>query len=100
MIFIFGILLIGLSVYSYSLIDPNITFFQMRWWEIFREKLVYFGYYQRDTSWITYLIIVVLLFIFHYFFVKNYRHFNSVKLALITGVILLVSYPLLSHDFL
>ena len=100
MILIFTLTLILLSIYSYVLIDPNITFFQTRWWEIFREKMIYFGYYQRQISWIVYLTLVVLLFAFHYFFVKKYKQFNPLKLALFIGAILLISYPLLSHDFL
>lgn len=96
---IYTLVLILLSIYSYALIDPNITFFQTKWWEIFRERMVYFGYYQREASWIVYLGIVIALFIFHYFFSKRYKQFNPVKLALLVGIILLFSYPLLTHDF-
>ena len=92
--------LLTFSIYSYSLIDPNITFFQTKWWELFREKMVYFGYYQRQTSWLVYLTLVILLFIFHCFFSKKYKQFNPLKLALFIGAILLISYPFLSHDFL
>ncbi|OGK23430.1 hypothetical protein A3A46_03215 [Candidatus Roizmanbacteria bacterium RIFCSPLOWO2_01_FULL_37_13] len=98
-LFLYFIPLFSLSVYSFSLIDPNITFFQTKWWEIFRDKMVYFGYYRREMSWIIYLAIVILLFISHYFFLKRYKQFNPVKLAIIIGTILLFSYPFLSHDF-
>ncbi|OGK09223.1 hypothetical protein A2767_06790 [Candidatus Roizmanbacteria bacterium RIFCSPHIGHO2_01_FULL_35_10] len=99
MILAYLLTLLSLTIYSFSLVDPNITFFQSKWWEVFREKMVYLGYYQRQTSWMLYFFLVVFLFIFHYFFVKKYKKFNPVKLALLIGIILLISYPLLSHDF-
>src|SRR3989344_3731062 len=100
MIIIYAGVLLSLSIYSFALIDPNITFFQTRGWEIFREKLVYFGYYERQNSWVAYFSLVIVLFAFHYFFVKKYKQFNPIRLAIIIGVILLISYPFLSHDFL
>src|SRR3990167_2349505 len=99
MIILYSLLLFILTVYSYALIDPNITFFQTKWWEIFRLRMVELGYYRRDLSWIIYLVIIILLFTFNYFFIKKYKHFDVVKLAIYIGIILLFSYPLLSHDF-
>lgn len=98
-ILLYAISLFSLSVYSFSLIDPNLTFFQTSWWEIFRDKMVYFGYYQRDFSWLVYLILIVLLFAFHYYLLKKYKQFNPIKIAIIIGLIFLFSYPFLSHDF-
>ena len=46
-----------------------------------------------------YLILVVLLFVFNYLFIKKYKRFDPIKLAILIGAILLFSYPLLSHDF-
>ena len=99
MLIIYSIILFFLSVYSYSLIDPNLTFFQTHWWEIFRAKMVYFGYYQRDLSWFVYLSLIILLFIFHLYFLKKHKGFNPLKIALLISGVLLISYPLLSHDF-
>ena len=99
MIIFYSLIIFSLAVYSFSLIDPNITFLQTRWWEVFRENLVYFGYYRRDLSWLIYLSLVLLLFIFHYYFIKKYKQFSPHKLAFIIGGILVVSYPFLSHDF-
>ena len=42
---------------------------------------------------------IILLFTFNYFFIKKHKHFNAVKLAIFIGVVLLFSYPFLSHDF-
>jgi len=91
--------LLVLTIYSYCLLDPNITFFNNSLWAIFREKMVYLGYYQRPSSWWIYLSLVLLLLFFNYWFTKKYQRFSAVKIALITGLILCASYPFLSHDF-
>ncbi|PIY72387.1 hypothetical protein COY87_01240 [Candidatus Roizmanbacteria bacterium CG_4_10_14_0_8_um_filter_33_9] len=97
---IFYILLIFiLAFYSYALIDPNITFFQHPLWVMFRDPLVQFGYYNREGSWWTYFILVILLFLFSFFAVRFYKKINIVKLSCVIGGILLFSYPFLSHDF-
>ncbi len=89
----------ALSIYSYALIDPNITFFQHPLWVAFRDPLVQFGYYYREWSWLCYFLLVVLLFIFSYYCIKRYKKINPISVAFIIGVMLLISYPFLSHDF-
>jgi len=92
---------VGLSLYSYSLIDPNLTFFNHPAWTAFRNLMVEFGYNRRQESWLVYLSIIILLFVFNYVFVLKYKklRFTPFKIALIIGIILLFSYPFLSHDF-
>jgi hypothetical protein len=92
-------LLVAMAVYSYFLIDPNITFFQHPWWVAFRDWAVYLGYYRRDISWITYLVLVVVFFVFHFIALRSYKTFPVLKYAVLVGGILLFSYPFLSHDF-
>jgi len=99
MIILYAIVLFILSVYSFALVDPNLTLINHPWWVIFREKAVYLGYYQRSLSWQIYLVIVVILFIFNYFFTKKYKNYDPIKIAILTAVIVLFSYPFLSHDF-
>jgi len=99
MIILYLIVLVILSVYSYALIDPNLTLFNLPIWAQFREYMVHVGYYQRDISWYIYFTIILFLFAFHLFFVKNYKRFSPVKIILFSSIILLVSYPFLSHDF-
>lgn len=99
MIFFYLIIAFLLSVNSYALIDPNLTLIQSSWWVLFRDRMVELGYYHRDVSWMLYLVIIILLFIFHHFFLKNYKQFSPIKLAIIIGLIFLFSYPFLSHDF-
>ncbi|OGK62032.1 hypothetical protein A2334_04135 [Candidatus Roizmanbacteria bacterium RIFOXYB2_FULL_38_10] len=100
MIFLFYFFqLFAFFLYSFFLIDPNITFIQNRYWVQFRDAVVQVGYYQREVSWYIYLVLVVLFFIFHYYFVRNYKKINLNRLVLLIGTVLLFSYPFLSHDF-
>jgi len=96
---IYSIIIIVLGLYSFVLVDPNITFVQNRNWVSFRDVAVQIGYYQRETSWYIFLSLIVLLFAFHFYFVKKYREISVKKIAFILGAILLISYPFLSHDF-
>lgn len=101
LLILYFLLVFLLTLYSYSLVDPNITFFNHSIWTNFRNIMVDFGYNQRQDSWAVYLLIITLLFVFHYIFVSRYKNivFNPFKIALIVGSILLFSYPFLSADF-
>lgn len=98
---LYFILILVLSIYSYALVDPNITFFNHPFWTSFRNIMVEFGYNRRQDSWLVYLSIIILLFVFNYVFVIKYKKlvFSPFKIALIVGLILVFSYPFLSHDF-
>ncbi len=98
LIITYGIVLLILTIYSYALIDPNLTLVNHPLWLFFRDPLVQFGYHQRWYSWYIYLILIALLFIFHIVFLKR-KYESAFKLACIIGLILLMSYPMLSHDF-
>ena len=95
---LYGILLSLLGVYSYWLIDPNITFFQNNYWVQFRDWAVYLGYYRRDISWIVYFLLLILLFVFQYLLVKKYKSNSAIHIAFFITIIGCVSYPFLSHD--
>lgn len=99
MIYLFYLVLFLFSIYSYSLIDPNITFFQNSLWVWFRDIVVYFGYYQRQYSWFTYLFFIVVLFGFYFYFVRNYKKISIFRLACVVAGVCVLSYPFLSHDF-
>lgn len=98
MILLFVILLFALSIYSYALIDPNLTLINASWWVAFRDPMVYFGYYKRFESSIVYIGIIFLLFIFHWYLVRNYKKYSVWKIVGAVSVILIFSYPFLSHD--
>lgn len=87
------------SVYSYALLDPNITFFNHPAWTTFREAMVQIGYHNRPLSFSVYFILILLLFFLHHSFVRNYKKHPALRIAVITGILLLCSYPFLSHDF-
>ncbi len=99
MIIAYLLTLLLLALYSYSLMDLNLTLVNHPLWELFRENIIQLGYFRRDLSWVVYAMFVVALFIFHYFMVKNHKKINPLHVAFIVGGILLFSYPFLSHDF-
>lgn len=92
------VILSFLVIYSYALVDPNITLINNSIWVSFRETMVQLGYYQRALSWSFYLTITILLFISYRYLLIHFNKLNPVKIAFIVGGILLFSYPFLSHD--
>ena len=95
---LYGLLLVFFGIYSYWLIDPNITFFQNSYWVQFRDWAVYLGYYRRDISWIVYFALLILLFVFHFIFLKKFKHYSVLRIAGIVALFGCISYPFLSHD--
>lgn len=98
-IFFYSFFLLSLSLYSYVLVDPNLTLFNHSWWTYFRNFVVLIGYHRRDFSWLIYLTLLIILSFFHFYFIKNYRKVNLWRLSLLIGLITIFSYPFLSHDF-
>ena len=98
MLILFALLLFGLFIYSYALIDPNLTLINTSWWVSFRDPLVYFGYHERKLSTILFIIIIALLFFFHWHFVRKYSRYSIWKIVGIICAFLVLSYPFLSHD--
>lgn len=95
---LYGLLLSILGVYSFWLIDPNITFFQNNYWVQFRNWAVYLGYYRRDVSWLVYLMLLLLLFVFHFFLLRKFKQYSAIKVAVLIALLGCFSYPFLSHD--
>ncbi len=98
MIVFYGLLLAAFTVYSYSLIDVNLTLFNNHYWAAFRQQAISLGYFHRNLSSVIYLAAVILFFLFNWYFVKRYKNVNLKWLTILTGGILLFSYPLVSHD--
>lgn len=96
---VYSILLILLTLYSYALVDPNLTLINHPFWTNFRNAAVQIGYYRRFLSFGLYFGLITALFGAHYFFVKNSKRFNAVHLAILAGAMLVISYPFLSRDF-
>lgn len=95
---LYVLVLVLTALYSYALVDPNITFIQNPLWVRFREFAIELGYYRRDISWLIYLGVVVLLFVFHRYFCARYKEMKLNSLVAVIAAILLLSYPFLSHD--
>ncbi len=99
MIVLYAVVLFTLSVYTYALIDPNLSLMSNEYWVLFRDPMVQLGYHQRTYSWYLYLALLVGLYLFHFFFLRHYKKYNPLRLAFLIGGILFFSYPFLSHDF-
>lgn len=99
MLIIFGILLTLFSIYSYALVDPNITLISHPLWTNFRNVMVNFGYYQRENSALVFGFLVIGLAVFKYWVIKYYKKLNVLHFAAVASLLSIVSYPFLSHDF-
>lgn len=99
MIPIFLILTSLVSLYSYALIDPNITLISHPLWTNFRNSMVQLGYHQRESSSVYFVLLIIGLGVFNYFATKEFKRINVLRLALGAAIVSLLSYPFLSHDF-
>lgn len=90
-------LLIITTLYSYSLVDLNLTLFNNHLWAEFRKQIIQIGYFHRNISAAIYLATIITLFVFNFLIPK--RQINPMRLAFISSLITLFSYPFLSHDF-
>lgn len=57
------------------------------------------GYFNRPLSWYIYLSLVVILFGLHLLMMRIKMKIDATSIAIGVGVLLVFSYPLLSHDF-
>ena len=95
--FLYFIIILLFSIYSYSLVDLNLTLFNNKLWDNFRTFIIQIGYFNRGLS-TTIFFSAVIIFYFLYFLSKKIK-LNPIKLALIIGLVSLIAYPFLSHDF-
>lgn len=90
-IFLYAVLLICLSVFSYVFIDPNL---------IYLERL-YSGiaFEQRGFVSLAYIAIVLASFVFYLYFLKRINQALLPKTILVSVLLLIFSYPaMLSYD--
>ena len=95
--FLYSIIILFFSIYSYSLVDLNLTLFNNKIWDSFRTSIIQIGYFNKGLS-TTIFFSGIIIFYFFYFLTKKIKP-NPIKLALIIGLVSLISYPFLSHDF-
>lgn len=96
---LFCIFVAILALYSYVLIDLNLTLFNDDLWLLLRNQLIQVGYYQRELSSYIFLFLVAMGFYFHWYFTKNYKKFSLKKITVPLLLLGVLSYPLLTHDF-
>lgn len=95
MILAYFLVLFLLSIYSYSQIDLNLTLLKTPWFLASKDVMVNLGYYNRPFSTVIFAILIILLF-FGYWKLR----IGNWKLVIgIIGLLSLLSYPFLSHDF-
>ena len=100
---LFVLTLIGLSIYSYSQIDLNLTLSSVSVYQSVQRQLILLGYYHRPVSALIYVAFLVLLFLTELHFFKMARRgdlgpHGVWKLSLVSSLLLVVSYPAFSHD--
>lgn len=94
---LYFVILLVLAIYSYSLIDLNLTLFNHPLWNSFRSFIIQIGYFKRELSFGLYTFLILSLFFLQYFSIK--AKLDPVKLSFLIGAICLFSYPFLSHDY-
>lgn len=94
---IYFIIIFLFSIYSYTLVDLNLTLFNHKLWDNFRSFIIQIGYFNRGLSTAIYFSGIIILFLLYYL-VKKVKP-NPLKLAITIGLVSLVAYPFLSHDF-
>ena len=98
LIALFVILTLGVTVWSWVLIDPNFTLINHADWTQFRAIAISIGYFQRQWSANVYVTLILLLSIVSYGIVRWYKG-PIVPLLIFIGIVAgLCSYPALSHD--
>lgn len=100
---VYSIILLFLSIYSYSQIDLNLTLSSNPVYQIIQHKLILLGYYNRPLSTLILIALLVLLYLIYFrilFLIKKSKitSQNIIYLIVITCVILFFSYSAFSHD--
>lgn len=99
MYILYGILSAAWALYSYALVDPNITLIDHPAWTWFRNIMVQLGYYARFESAGIFALLLTVSFGLHLLALRKKKTaLDPWRLAVIIGGVLTVSYPLLSHD--
>lgn len=96
-VWIYFVLVALFVLYSYVLVDPNFTPVSIGLWSVFRNFMVQIGYYQRAFSFMLYAVLVLLLFIYQAYLLRQEK-ISAFKIACGVGVLSLFAFSFLSHD--
>lgn len=102
-IIFYAVILLTLTLYSYSQIDLNLTLSSNAIYQSFQKQLIYLGYFSRPLSTTIYLVILFLLLASYFLLLLLVIHrklilSNIVWLIALSIIILFFSYPAFSHD--
>lgn len=103
LITLYSLVLLSLSIYSYSQIDLNLTLSANSVYQNFQKQLIQLGYFNRPTSAAVFVSLIALLYIFYFIILhlvrkKKLSSKNIYLLIVASIVILFFSYPAFSHD--
>ena len=104
-IFIYFLIILGFSVYSYTQVDLNLTISSNTLYQSFQQPMLQLGYFNRPLSASLYVFFLILLFLFYIFMLKLTLKDGILNKKLIICLIILnigaalISYPAFSHDF-
>ncbi len=93
------LVLLALSVYSYSQIDLNLTLFQNSGFLAFQKVMIQLGYFNRPASTVIFVVLLLTLFMFYLLLLRQKKAPNLWVLVGGIVTISLFSYPAFSHDF-
>ncbi len=94
----FIVLVFGISIWSWVLVDTNFTLVTHADWTRFRELAVSVGYFQRQWSANAYTLLILMLTLVSVSIVRWYKG-PVVPLLVFVGLVCgILSYPALSHD--
>jgi len=92
-----------LFLYSFTQIDLNLTLSRVSIWQGIQKWFMYIGYYKRPLSTAIFILILLALYTQYTLFLRlSLSKFLSTKhlfhIIILTGVVLLFSFPAFSHD--
>ena len=95
------IVVIGLFLYSFTQVDLSLTLSQWSIWQVIEKFFQHIGYFQRPLSTFFYVVIISLLFLFYFLFLRLAK-VGEIRgiwgLIIATTVILNFSYNAFSYD--
>ncbi|MDP2649539.1 MAG: hypothetical protein Q8P10_01720 [bacterium] len=94
-------IIIALFFYSFTQVDLGLTLARWPIWQTAQQFFQSIGYFNRPLSAVLYLIIITLLFLFYFLFLKNAEKIGNKTiwiLIILTSVILTFSYNAFSYD--
>jgi len=95
------IVVIGLFLYSYTQVDLNLTLSQWSIWQVIQKFFQHIGYFQRPLSTFFYVVIISLLFLFYFLFIRLAK-VGKIRgiwgLIIAITIILTFSYNAFSYD--